>query len=405
MASGRNDNKKGNGSGGGKWGEMLAFPPAILLPVLLIGLIGGKTSYGAGGSSTSLLASLILSYAALSIAYLTLLKQGHQKAAWGAALLADGILCLSVSSEFGTAAFLGWIGLALFLAGLMTSVTQLSPPPKPRFAKNNPNLLPDSIEKSDIKAMLSIVAFPAAFLETDDVGVERIAASNDAFAAILGRISDKLEGQAFSSVIPPDVEERTMTFADAEWVAHRTTKGKQTLFLLSPAVKAPERETPSSPRDIVDEETGLYTQYYMTYKAEADVQACRRYKRRLAVVLLKLSFESANLVQPSDDSKKYAFLCFARMVSVSVRACDTAYRVGDDEVLIFLPDIPQNGTKSVMGRLEANMRKLAAVECTDLAPAKLLDASVNLFGEELSSADEVVKEVYLVMNRNAKNQG
>ena len=400
MASGHNG-KKTNGSGN-KWGEMLAFPPVLLLPILLIGLIGGA-SYAAERSSTALLSSLVFSYAALSIAYPTLLRHGHQKAAWGAALLADGILLLCVAFEFRTAAAFGWVGLGLFLAGLATVLTQLSPPPKQRFAKNNPNLLPDSIEKTDIKAMLSIVAFPAAFLEIDDVGVERIAASNDALAAILGRTADKLDGQPFSSVIPPDVEERTMLFADAEWVAHRTTKGKQTLFLLSPAVKAPEQETAcAGPGDIVDAETGLYTQHYMTYKAESDIQACRRYKRRLAAVLLKLTFDAGNLVQPSDDSKKYAFLCFARMVSISIRACDTAYLVSDDEVLIFLPDAPQDGVKSVVARMSANIRKLAAVECMDLAPAKLLDASVNFFGEELTSADDVVKELYIVMNRSEK---
>ena len=390
----------------GKWLDMLAFPPTILAPVLLVALLmRGRSPSAAAELSVPLLVSMIFVYVGLSLAYLTLQKKGQHNAAWSAAILADGLLLVFISSQMGAGSAAGWGGVALIILGLILAISQLTPPPAARFAKHVPDLLPASVGKPEIKLFVSAIPFPTAFLETSEEGEERVIAANDAFATILGRVAGKLDGVPFADLIPPDMESRSLVYADAEWVSHRTTKGKQTMFMLSPAVKVPEAEPAPDEFAIVDTESGLYTPYYMKYKAESDVQSCRRYKRRLAVILFQLEFEGnadKNLIPPSDETKQTAFTAFAQMVAVSIRACDTAYRVGENEIAVFLPDTSQQGAKSTDARLVDNMRKIGKVEVPELAAAHLTDTSVNFFGEELVSLDQVMGELYLARGRSDK---
>ncbi len=77
-------------NGRGKWLEMLAFPPAILAPVLFIALLT-REAYEVAELSIPVLASFLFLYTGLSFAYLTLRKKGQRNAAWAAAILADAL--------------------------------------------------------------------------------------------------------------------------------------------------------------------------------------------------------------------------------------------------------------------------------------------------------------------------
>lgn len=394
-------NRKNEGS---KWLDMLVFPPTILLPVLLIALLirSRNPSHTLDGLATSLIAAFVVAYFALSTAYMTLLKKGQKKAAWASALIADGILLLFVSAQFGAGGSFGWLGMFLLLGGLFLSISQLTPPQTARFAKNSPDLLPETIEKQDIKIFIASIPFPTAFLQKDEADIERVLTANEAFTTVTGRVGAKLDGTPFAEIIPPNMESRALVYADAEWVSHRTSKGKQTLFMLSPSVKVPEPQPLPTEYSILDVETGLYTLYYMKYKVESDAQACRRYKKRLAVVAFVLEFDGNTLIVPSDEAKQNAFAAFGQMISVSIRACDTAFRTNENEIVIFLPETSQSGAKNVSNRLIEHMRKLAKVECTELAMAKLTDTYVNFIGEEIVSLDQVMQELYIAMNRSDK---
>lgn len=399
MVSQKNEKKDGN-----KWVDMIAFPPVLLLPVLLMAMIirsqGHSSLYEGIPSSVSV--TIIFAYAALSIAYMTLLKKAHRKAARGAATMADGILLVFVSAQLDAGASLGWGGAFLVLIGLGVTISQLTPPQAARFAKITPDLLPETIGKQDIKTFISSIPFPTAFLQKDENTVERVVAANEAFATVIGRTGAKFDGVPFSEIISPNMESRALVFADAEWVSHRTSKGKQTLFMLSPSVKLPEAPPVVGDNAVVDADTGLYTPYYMKYKAESDVQMCRRYKKRLAVISFQLEFESKALIVPSDEAKLNAFIAFTRMISISIRACDTAYKTGENEIVIFLPEASQASAKSVVGRLGDNVRKLAKVECAELGVAKLVDTCVNFIGDEILSVDQVMQELYIAMGRSDK---
>lgn len=385
-------------TGGKTLRERLLFPPLLFLPLFLVAMLL-RDPYRAGEITGPLTASLIAVYAALSIAYLTLNKKGLPKAANAAAAMANGVLLMFFSCGMGTGPVFGWAGLGLFLIGLVQGLRQLTPPPAARFAKTNQNILPPNIAPSDVRRILKAIVLPSAFLEFDDTGEERVMAVNEPFATALGKSADKLQGAAFDTLLPAHEDGTVFRFADLEWIPHRTTRGKQTLFMLAPLQRS---EQPPSIEmiDAVDSETGLYSPNMMQYMAKRDVQGCRRYKRRLAVTLFRLSFDKGASVPPSEEVQKEAFAAFGRMLSVSVRACDSAYRTGDGEILLFMPEASQGGAQSVTSRLNDNMRKLASMECLELAAAKLQDATVNFFGEEIESVDQVVSEVYEEMKRS-----
>jgi len=253
-----------------------------------------------------------------------------------------------------------------------------------------------------LRSLLSAMKFPTAFLEYDDNGIERVIAANEPLAAMLGKNAEKMIGADFSTLLPPHEENATFRYADAEWVQHRTTKGKQALFMLSPAVHAASENPIAESGGILDPETGLFTPQYMKYKANADVQACKRYNKRLAVVLFRLVFDAVEVVVPSEEAKRVAVAAFGQMLSISVRACDTAYRMKEDEMLLFLPETAQSGSHAATVRIGENMRKLASVECVELAAARLLDVSVHFIGDEIGSVDQVVQEAYVAMRRKEK---
>lgn len=393
--------KKKNGDN--SWLKIAAFPPVMLLPVSLLALAGTPAPGYGVPLPTPLLTALVFLYLTLSVAYVTLLKKDRAKAAWSASLVANGILFVGAAVEFIKNPIFAWLGVLLLIPGLFMAITQMSPPPKPRFAQTPVGLFPSGVGKTEVKAILATLPFPTAFLEENDAGDGRIVAANQALSAMLGKPVEKLVGTPLEAHLPPDSGGRPIRFADAEWVPHRTTEGKQTLFMLSPAAIVP-KPTLSDPSEhhIVDPDTGLYTPLYMQYKAKADVNFCIRYNKRLSVLLLRLRFDTTNLVPPSDEVRQSALSAFGRMISVSIRGCDTAYRLEDDDVAIFLPEASQNAAQTVATRMTDNMKKLAQMECPELGAANLFDASVSLFGEEIASLDQVMKELRLVMKRGSK---
>lgn len=401
MAS-KNDPKKRPASPRGLL-DALTFPPTLLFVVLiLMTMIRRRPPTLMSPLPVPLAATVVFLYVGLTIAYMSFKKRGERAASISSTILADGLLLLFMSTEMGAPAPIAWGGMMIVLAGVAFTLAHLSPKPQQRFAQIPTDLLPDSFGKDEIKTIMSTIVFPAAFLQLDDEGTERIVAANDPFAAILGRVTDKLAGAKFADVISPDVEANPVEFADAEWISHRTSKGRQTMFMFSPmpAKKEPERRVEGN--GIIDPETGLFTSAYMSYKGEGDVQLCRRCKRSLTVVIFMLSFEEKNLVVPSDDARHAAYIAFSNMVASSIRAYDSAYAGGEGEVIVFYPDTSPQGAKSAVARLLSNAKKIAKIEVPEMASAQITDIAVNFFGDELVNLDQVMKDVYIARDRSRK---
>lgn len=391
------------GGAGALWAERLLWPP------VLAAVIGGACVLTRKGAfepdlPTPVVALLVVIFAGASVAYLTLHKRGERGAAWAAAMLGDGAALVFVMGSFGLNVIVGWAGAAITVAGLFSAIAHLTPKPAKRFAQTSSDIFPDTLAKSEVKTIMQTMIFPAALLEVNaESGDEKIVAANDTFAAVLGRVADKLSGVKFADLIPPDIEDQPMKFADAEWTSHRTSRGKQTMFMLSPILKPAEteplRDTSFGDCVITDAETGLYTSFYLKYKGESDVQLCRRYKRQMSVIVLHMDFEEKNLVTPSDDARKIAFMAFARMVLASVRKSDTPVRTAEEEITVLLPETPQKGAQIVVTRLLDNVRKLAKIEVPEVAGAHIREASFSFFGDELVGIDQLLKEVNSAKSR------
>lgn len=395
-----------NGERGGlsAWLGRLAFPP-VIGALLAGGTVLARSKGAFLGLPAPLLAAFVFLYIGMSFAYLSFMKQGMRDAARSVALMGAGLSCVFVSCEMGAHVVIGWAGALLVIAGVVFGLTHIAPKQTKRFAQTDRDLFPDTIGRSEVKAIMSTIIFPAAFLEVDDEGVERVVAGNDPFAAILGRATDKLAGVKFADLIPPDVEEMPVRFADAEWVSHRTSKGRQTMFMLSPTVSVKEPEpSPAqvSSGSLTDAETGLYTTAYMNSKCESDVALCRRYKRQMSVVVFKICFDEKNIVVPSDEVKAVSRAAFGRMLMKELRRSDTACRTGEDEVTVFLPETSQKGAKVVVSRALDMVKKISHLEVPELAQASIEEMTQTFFGDELASLSQVLKELEIAKKRKKR---
>lgn len=380
-----------------------AFPAIFSGAVLAAAVLLRRRALVIDGLPPAIIATLAVMFIGLCYSYVTFHKQGMSAAAWACALMADGIAILGAVFGIGAPAPFGWIGAGAAMLGVGIAATHMAPKPKKQFAAKFNDLLPETCGKREIRAVVSSIVVPAAFLQTDEEGVERLVAANDPFAAILGRVASTLGGLKFADLIPPDVEAHAMKFADAEWVSHRTTRGRQTMFLLTPTVQAkqdePEDATPFGDTSIIDGATGLFTEYYMKYKGESDVQLCRRSKRNLSAVMFEMRFGEHGAIVPHDDARKKAFTMFASMVRMSVRACDSAFLFGEETVAVLLPDTSQQGARVVVTRMMDNAKKLAKMEVPEIASSTIRESTLSFFGDELSSFANIIKELEAAKSR------
>jgi GGDEF domain-containing protein len=382
---------------GGSFLERLAFPPFLLAPVLIIAVLARDDRESIPISMPAVFA-MFISYGVMSILFVSLRKSGKKKEANSVSLISCGVLLLFLSLAMGLGEVFGWLGTILIVFGLALAMSQIVAPEKKRFALLESNLLPESVSPPEIKKLLDAMAFPSAFLKKDENGNDLVIAINETLASMIGKNNHQVKGLSFSSVLPNSDNALSFKFAGSEWVPNYTSRGNQILFMLSPMVKKAKEEF-TGPTDAIDRETGLFTPLFLKYRANADVEACRRYNRKLAVVLFRLSFVNMT-IKPSEEAEKNAFVEFGKMAAGTLRACDSGYRLREDEVMIFLPDTPQNGAKIVVSRIFAGAKKLSKVECVPLASAKIEEVTINYFGDEVSSVDQVMNDVYVAMGRS-----
>ncbi|MDR1136904.1 MAG: hypothetical protein LBK91_01155, partial [Synergistaceae bacterium] len=152
--------------------------------------------------------------------------------------------------------------------------------------------------------------------------------------------------------------------------------------------------------DAIDLATGLYVEGFMKYKAKSDVESINRGKRKVSVAFFKLSFPKDAAIGISEDERKLAHVVLGRIIQQSIRACDSAYRTAGDEVLLFMPDTPNSGSKIVVSRIYSGLKSTIAVECPILARS-ILDYVDRDFvgGADLPSYDKLLEEMSLAFYR------
>lgn len=373
-------------------------PIFLLLPIAGLLFLLGK---GVNMSVYPSLFAIFFAYVflALALVYWMLCKKNNLKAASAASAVANGVLFVYLSGIFQSPEIFSWFGFALLFVGMLRVITLAAPPTETLFARKVDSIVSQGVDIADVHKILDSIPFPCAFLERGEKGQECVAATNASFASLVGSDKSKIGGQALDSLLPAPVIDGNMKHAGSEWAMKRTARGKQALVTFTPAEK-PGQAIHFDVFDAIDPLTGLYAAGFMKYKARSDIESVVRGKRRMSVALFKLSFHKTTGNEVTDDEKNLAYVAFGRMALESVRVCDSAYRVSDDEVLIYMPDTPPSGAKVVASRVHASLRKVTPVECPKLTKAQLLEAVASFTGGmDLPGYERILEEMRVSLYR------
>ena len=150
--------------------EKLAFPPVLLVPVLVLALLSRGPAGSKNTSFMPALFAMLLSYGVMSAVFVALRKKDLKMAANAVSLLANGVLLIFVSIAMRLGGIAGWIGAGLVALWLILAMAQLIPSAPTRFAQVGADLLPESVTHHEVKKLLDAMNFPCAFLKIGEDG-------------------------------------------------------------------------------------------------------------------------------------------------------------------------------------------------------------------------------------------
>ncbi len=101
----------------------------------------------------------------------------------------------------------------------------------------------------------------------------------------------------------------------------------------------------------MDADTGLYSKKYSTKRVPEELGRAGRYRRWLCGILLKVTFTSFPGLGRRPDLEEAFFSAYAQYVKAEIRDSDMGFYLGDREILLLLPETPQQGAKETSLRL------------------------------------------------------
>ncbi len=111
-----------------------------------------------------------------------------------------------------------------------------------------------------------------------------------------------------------------------------------------------------------DAATGLFNRRGLLSRLEPQVSRCRRYNTRMSVVMIKLLRNQGK--QPLEENDLPAV---ARLIKDQARWADTLARMGDDELIMVLPETSSQGACELAERLVRQIQQLPQALNTDKA--------------------------------------
>jgi GGDEF domain-containing protein len=388
-----------------KYREDTAFYRVILSPVtLLIPIVGICTLFSGGVNFDALppffSMGIVSLYVLMVVAYVIIGKKNRLKVLAAVSAIANGALLLFLSALLSNGTAFTVAGFFIMLSGMLIAITSLTPEEESLFARRVDNIISKNVDISELKKILNSIQYPCVFLEKNQKGEEEIIASNTSFADIMEVSGKDLIGVGIRDVLPEHLDDGKYKRGNDTWVVKRTAKGRQVLLMLSPVeAKAP---TKIEIFDSIDPTTGLYVIGFMKHKARSDIESIIRGKRKMSAVLFRLSYPNTSLVEPSDEEKSVCSNAFSKIVMKSIRVCDSAYRVSNDEILLLMPDTPATGADKVVLRIYATTKKMSAVECTSLAKVRIEYAKRDFMGgTDLPHYDKILDEMTASINVTA----
>lgn len=105
-----------------------------------------------------------------------------------------------------------------------------------------------------------------------------------------------------------------------------------------------------------DPATGLFNRRGLLSRLEPQVSRCRRYNTRMSVIMIKLLRTRGK--QPLEESDLPSV---ARLIKDQARWADTVARMGDDELIMVLPETSSQGACELAERLVKQIQELPVI--------------------------------------------
>jgi hypothetical protein len=267
---------------------------------------------------------------------------------YGISALAQGLLLSVMSMQFGVT-FLSWIGLIIFLTGLVQvffhSTSHDAREHAPGAATHDDGI---SVFKR-VDSLAEKLALPMCF--TDNKGI--IAGATTTFCEVVGKDANAIIGEVISDVLPIDSGEAVLD--SGKWWITQEKEGMRHYFSLRPTpdgrpahVSAPDVPCGVG---IYDDDTGLYTDEYRKIRGPEEVGRAQRYKRPLSGILLALTFEPGIDVKLTKEQEAMLDHAFKTKVQSALRTTDCGFLMADGRTQLLLPETPQSGAKTLLSRV------------------------------------------------------
>ena len=323
----------------------LTVPPVLSIPLALLALFlqGTGDRFVYSGASLLLLGSLYLFLTAL-YAFSALRQSPFPR--FPIQLIAQGIFVNIISQHLGTYPILAWAANAATVSGLLllagSLVRNSGEPPSQSFARPHDDTASteDAISAEDI---------PVPFLSASEDG--SVIAANERMLALLGRDSAATLGKPVTDMLP--LGENEVSLQGRVFRMENRQVGNVFHFSLLEQRESGDvaGKTPAAVLDIVDQATSLYTKAYGDVRIPEEISRASRYRRWLSSILIRVEFHSLPGMS-SDATWENRFMTeYCGFIKTNTRASDLPFIMPDRQIVILLPETPQQGAKDTSTKL------------------------------------------------------
>ncbi|HCA40384.1 MAG TPA: hypothetical protein DEP01_01995, partial [Aminobacterium sp.] len=265
-------------------------------------------------------------------------------------LIAQGTLILFLTQHFGNPAFLNWVGIAMATVGILLFFNQYM---FSQSDRQTPIAAPVQSSKTteESHSIPDISRLPLPSLIANSKGT--VLSANDPFLSLMPpESSKKVIGESISETLPLNSD--TVALGGKSWDIQQKQGGDDLFFFFLTEENTEYKQTSTSDpiSSILDPATGLYTKSFGERRLAEELDRAQRYRRWLSAALFKLDFHyGSNNVMDMEENEKDFLDSFGTYVIENVRECDLCMRMGAKEIIVLMPETPQNGAKELALRL------------------------------------------------------
>ncbi len=324
----------------------LTFPPVLSIPLALLTLFmqGTGDRHAYSGASLLLLGSL---YLFVTATYTLAAMRESALSRFSLQLVAQGIFVNVIAQHLGTYAILPWAANAITVVGLILLTGSLLRTPV--TAAVDRTSTQSSTEGAPPASGLSVEDIPTPFLSASDEG--NVLSANGEMLKLLGKDVSSVVGHPVTDFLP--LGEDSVSIQGRQFsMGHRQAGNIFHFTLLERGnTGGGAAQQNVTILDIVDSTTLLYTKAFGDVRIPEEISRASRYRRWLSSVLFRVEFHSLPGMAPDAARENYFMTEFCRFVKANTRASDLSFFLGDREVIILLPETPQQGAKDVETKL------------------------------------------------------